>query len=668
MKLNNYIRCTILLLFLAAFCTGIAAAESPTEIVADPVADFPAMVYVSGTTVTIELNHNLPADSPNYYYADYYEVKGPKSNEKVYYRGGSSSNIDVIQFDVNATGDYLVHLCGYYNQSSYFSASNNRDNHRGQYFTFNVDEIIDEEGKSKLVVYPSDSYFAYWCDNKTAIYHTSEYSQLFNNGLYPDLMNTLADNNVLYSFYGNNLSSISWYSETDAVTLTGDKTVNTSTSSNSNFNSWKKKVISAYKPEINVNMSNIPEFEINYLYICEDHYLTVINKAGNDYISIHDCNHDIEWNALVNNVSKDGSEYSLKTFFEKFTNYFDDEEETVTELVDYPHYVSFSNMNALSEDLMNSREVSFAIYPSVAVDSDPVTPPIVSTMVTMPLTNSEETEYIDYKGAAISFSFKRLAQNSVTIVPVINEEGQINIVVKNELDSPSEPVLSGMSFPGDAEYLDVLEGASLIVENLNEQVVRNVESDLITEDTHIYSVMNIDFGDKKADINKALADNNGNVTLEFEVPVTDFEGNSVNGDELTVFHISESGGSAELEELKIIGSPIKKGDAEFGYYYVVTVNTTSFSAFAVASTEEIETPETPAVSASSSGKHIVIIPEEDNATNGSNSSAYERNITAPLPPIVQEIIEVVQGHLSIFSILVVLTSGLFMWSYIRRRI
>lgn len=682
----------ILLLFLAVFGLGTAVAAeignpinpAPSlPVLEDPILQYQSFIYVSnGTNVTIVLNENISSDSPNFYSVDYYEIISPgslTSNGRILYKNASIG--DVIQFEVNAVGEYTVHICGYFFNTEYKNpvySNNNNPGHRGQYITFKVVDLNEnnnndnptDDSDPELLILPSQSYFTYTCGSSdhNLNYYISSYDHLFTDDLYPDLLNVLKENNVIYNFYSNNLQAVSWYSsDSDIVKLKGEKNIIVSDGVNIE--------ISAYKPEFTVNMSKASEMNINYIFICPEHgdytakwHKSSITSDYDEYIhpteQISDCKHEFEWQAFVEDMYKENS----SDFFSYYEKPVDGDEETNPvgdgqggnpedeDKILYPHYVSFNNIRALYSDLAYRSAINLSFYPKI-IQEEAVPNPSEETGETGEL-NEDYLKFDEtLKTASIPFTFTREVRK-FTINTANVENGNIKVSLKSNPDStPEVPGLSNMFFP--EIYGEILQDTELVIETLNAQSIEDVESELITEETPVHAVINIDFSNvnTKNALNSELEKNNGKVALEFEVPAFDSEGNLIQKEDLAIFHVIDSEDGRTLEKLNIDYVSSKNID---NGYYVVTAYTSGFSPFIIAS-DEFESAKS-----NSAVENSVIIPDEELIKNGVNVPSYSTDVDSP--STIAGIVGKVRGHMSIFSIFVVLTSGLFMWDYIRRRV
>ena len=171
-----------------------------------------------------------------------------------------------------------------------------------------------------------------------------------------------------------------------------------------------------------------------------------------------------------------------------------------------------------------------------------------------------------------------------------------------------------------------------------------------------------------------MSENDLTVALTFSIPLLDENGNPINLEDIVVYHIiQDEDGQTQLVPLTIISREID------GDFISLTAHTTGFSPFAVVTTLPVVEPpkppeppqKTPSRSSSSMYSAVIISnapPEENKSTDpvGNSSNVTPPVIIPPIPDI--DIIRVVHGNLSIFSIFVVLMSGIFMWNYIRRNL
>ncbi|WNY28419.1 hypothetical protein MmiEs2_06040 [Methanimicrococcus stummii] len=683
MNSKNRIFFLTILLLLTIFIAGTAVAAADDDFDSEPiepVLNYPSLVYISGTTVTIELNNGISSDSPNYYSVDYYDVSGPDgSSGMIYY---NNSKIDLIQFEAAKTGSYVVHLCGSFLKSEYKSPVY-ESTHRGQYITFNVVDLNegDENQEPNLFIYPDKSYFTYTCGSTDRIFHTSYYNHLFSEEIYPDFSEELSENDVILNLYGNNLRSVSWYdSGLKVISLAGDRTIEYSGSSSGT--PVGKIEISDYKPEINVNVSKIPELDLNFIFVCSDHDssvyvkstrpdLEIVNETFESVpVSFSKCDSVFEWQAFVNDSFKQNSADFFLPYVDDETDENEDgnengngvgnENEEFEDL--YPHYVLFNDLSLLRDDLSLSKTIQLSVYPKL-IDETENDPDAGRENEDDENKNENSDEGIEpdltWISSSIPFTIKRVSQSYP--IYLVSDGDKLNLVLKTDAEPPEVPDLSKLAFPTTVN--DLFEGGDveLIVDALTEKSIENIETDLITDEVPIHSVLNIDFSSAavKDSLNEQLNSENEFVVLEFEVPAIDSLGNPISGDDLTVFHIIEVDGVQTMEKLnaKITSKGI--GDEK---YFVITAYTTGFSPFVIASVESEKTLS----SSSDPFGHAAIVPEnEPEEEEVQNPESYSNDIPKS---IVSDIVTKVQGHLSVFSILVVLTSGLFMWDYIRRRI
>ena len=98
----------------------------------------------------------------------------------------------------------------------------------------------------------------------------------------------------------------------------------------------------------------------------------------------------------------------------------------------------------------------------------------------------------------------------------------------------------------------------------------------------------------------------------------------------------------------------------------MTAATSGFSVFVVASADKDESgmPVPPAAPSSSDPEATILV---NPALDAESVQVPENENIKLLQPIL-EVIEKIRGHLSLFSILVVLMAGLFVWDYLRRTV
>jgi len=192
----------------------------------------------------------------------------------------------------------------------------------------------------------------------------------------------------------------------------------------------------------------------------------------------------------------------------------------------FSYAVSFDNLNLLKSNSSSSFPLKLEVYPYLIPAS--VSPPDLT-----------------FKTAAIPFMFYR----EFTSVPI-----QSGTVVIPYSAPHQAPALSSLNFPDVlSNILSSNSGVTLIVENLALTSVKNIETDLITDDTLIHAVINIGFSDPdvKDAVNGVLSDENAEVDLNFLVPTTDSAGNAISFSDLEIFHIIEKDGKPSVEKLKI---------------------------------------------------------------------------------------------------------------------
>ena len=203
-----------------------------------------------------------------------------------------------------------------------------------------------------------------------------------------------------------------------------------------------------------------------------------------------------------------------------------------------------------------------------------------------------------------------------------------------------------------------MNGNHLLIENLNSHVLDDAEDDEghLTPETAILSVTDISFENS---INEVLKENNEQVEISFVIPVDDVE---LNPNDIAVLHVSDDGEKKSLEKLESTVSFKIDGVK----YYSVTAKTSEFSSFAVISTGNPDS----GLSSNAGGQPIgeAFVVSQENSVPPTDVNGYDLGLSPSPISVVEDIVTKIQGHLSIFSVLVVLTSGLFMWDYIRRRV
>ncbi|WP_316558007.1 hypothetical protein [Methanimicrococcus hongohii] len=576
-------------------------------------------IYISGLNVMYSANFN---SNLSVYY-------GP-TNGSYYNAGGSSTYLSTVNFDAgqpvifdfpenrqlsdNELETYVLRVAG-----------------SGRYLTLCVDEILlptdldagtessgtessgtessgteseDIPEQSVKVIYPvySDR------PSPSASYFT--YLPEFYTAFDADIMENLAGSDVVYVFEDEQLRYIYWF---DNSLL------------QSNSETMAESGVFDFEFLVNMSEIEIEEANINVLFICPDHLPSYVGSYTSKDIpnnpDIESC--EIHWNLKLNESQITDADTEL------YLNFAEDS---------HSHIVSFTDVALLENDLSKSRTVALKFYAGYRN-----------------ALSDGSYEDISYEDISIPFKFSREYQ-SVQIKPVLDEDTGTFTV---EIDDDTTSSLSSLSFPESVSA--VLEGASLIIEPVSRSVLNEIESDELDETTNIYSIFSINFENNgeniKSELNNALTENDANVLLTFEIPKTDEI--ILDNDNLVVFHITDAEDGIDFEILK-------PSVEEIGDHYSITVSTSSFSTFAIASLESdkpVEPIPTP-VSKSESYGQATLIPER---IETEENSGYEGNITPNIPTIT-DIITAVQGYMSVFSVLVVLTSGLFMWDYIRRRI
>ncbi|MDV0444982.1 hypothetical protein MmiAt1_05340 [Methanimicrococcus sp. At1] len=661
--LSQFKFCLLFILLLSVFGTGLAAAaddfdpdkNSLNSILSGNlhILDYQETIYVNGETVTIVNNFESVRDGNmvrTYNGATY------SANSGIF----NVLAVNVIQFNLsditlNDDGQFVIYLCGSFNETD------TNVTHLDRELTFKVEskevEKLNTEDPEnadpdvKKIVYPVTGGFTHDFNKKP--YYIIDFSTYFNDGssVYPDFKETvLYENNMIYSFEQGCLRMIYWYETEDENEELEDGDAKTD--------------FIPYEPEFIMNLSSQNSFSLNHVFICpvHDSYIGYDSDSRTEKVNVagtllSECSETYQWNILINDDEKDGLNY-LCTYQDSHTDEnLNDDFEELPDVNDenaalYPHFMSL-NSDALRSDLLKNRNLAVTFYPYKVIQTDDNTPD--ENADPNEIGNEDEKEnVVSYHDAAYSFTFKREFRK-ISFNPVI-EDGKISISVKNDLSSPEVSGLSGISFPGSEALLEVLQNSELIVENLNSEVLKSIENEYLGDETPVHAVVNIDFSNKD-EINAILSETEGRVLLEFEVPMIDSEGNVIERDELNIFHIVEENGETKLVPLKI------ESVSRMDDYYIVTAGTPSFSSFAVASLEpEAKTSR----SGSNSFGFAAEIPVNEPETK-QNDTPEPYSIDIPQNPVT-DIIQKVQGHLSVFSILVVLTSGLFMWDYIRRRI
>ncbi|WP_338097147.1 hypothetical protein [Methanolapillus ohkumae] len=217
------------------------------------------------------------------------------------------------------------------------------------------------------------------------------------------------------------------------------------------------------------------------------------------------------------------------------------------------------------------------------------------------------------------------------------------ISVPTPISSSYQAQLSSLSFP--KELGDIFRGQQMMID---------FESDehefLITGASHdgttIVSCFDLSVGNE---INSALREKNLKAGLIFKIPKV-MDGELVNRDEITIFHKTESG--MEKLELEIDST----SDAD---NFIVTAYTTSFSPFAAML---IEKPAASSFEPSGSVQYV-----ENTSISGERPpQTITPLVNNPVRSTVETVLHKINGHFSLFSVLVVLISGMVMWNYLRK--
>lgn len=679
MKIRIPILFLTLLLLLAVFGAGTAAADTQFEDyfeknVNDQILGYNELIYVNGDTVTIVNNFETSS----------FPVR--KFNEMTY---GSASSIPAefkydidtqnqkttVQFNVSELGlrltenderyeDFTVYLCG--NVGGEYG-----NKHVDSEIRFRAEKIFEESEEPEngdeenpvtpayeIIVYPIQNGFTH--DFNIAPYYSTEYGSVFEDEtVYPDLKKELVAQNVIYCFDRGNLRFIQWY-PSEAEELNFEPAVS----------------LGGYKPEFILNLSELQAFYLNSVFICPEHDTFNISEYGNngskkflsvDGLPFSDCSSDIGWGVSIGGSEKEASDY-LMTYQDLYPAEEEDEmvdpekdpaspedgePEEETDVIIYPHFVSF-NSSALSGDLSKKRTQEIQFYPVLKAENGLEPQPGEPGKPNPTLPDEEEDEnddvFTSFIDQAYTFKFSRLYKS----VPIELTGDTLELV--SETTDYKKPLVSSLSFPEKVQ--SALKDNALIIENLNANALEDVEdnSGYLTPETSVLSVTDISF---EKSINDILAENNESVELSFVIP-TVLDGIELHPDEIAVLHISDDGEKKSLDKLE---AAVRLKEINGVKYYAVTAKTSGFSPFAVISTEN-RGSETVSKAGSPLGEAVVVPPEE--AVPAGDKNGFGNDLLPLI--IIEDIITKVQGHLSVFSVLVVLTSGLFMWSYIRRRI
>lgn len=556
-------------------------------------------------------------------------IKGgiaPEDQEFIYISG---SNVDAV-LNYNPSGSFRVDD-GFKTTKGAADIAYSRN---GNMYSFNISgfnlfslRISETTRNLTFSAYSSGSttpvFYPIYSDdtaNNPSYYYHYAVSILtsFDEGLFEKM----ADHDLVYRFSDNNLRSVYWFDGFRSVT-----------------NDYDKKFM-PMKMVYSVNMSDLQDIGISSLFICPSHDPNN-NKNGNGNptggAGKGSCVKDLEWVVSVNGELRDASDYLNINSQGKKANHFQ-------------HIVTFTDLSLLHNDLMSSQEVEFMFYPK------------------------------GYEETAVLFVFEREgAHVSISnYLEDVDEDGKFHVPIPSG-SSFGNPALSSMTFPAGTSSL--LSTATVLISDLDYSFFESFGSEDVFEDLDIvvHLFVDIDFGESKESLNQYLSESGQTVSLTFLVPKS-VGGTDVVIDELKIFHITKIDGQPTFEEL----SNLTVVNSENEEYYLATAEATGFSPFAVLSVSDSEdgsgsvTPgpdpvlnpdskladPSPSSSISlSSGTHQVsVIPEKISEATG-----FVPNLSS-ITPEIPAVIETLQGHLSLFSILVVFVSGMFMWNYIRRRL
>ncbi|MCL2142159.1 MAG: hypothetical protein FWH46_04715 [Methanimicrococcus sp.] len=451
-----------------------------------------------------------------------------------------------------------------------------------------------------------------WAKNGDFI---SYYSQAYTNSFYPQILREMRGENAVYIFENYHLRSYYWF----------PKNVDLSQPLPN-----ENEIFTEYGIAFDINTLDTPQsFTIKSIHICGEHFDSFLDE--NKTINPSDANsnycehHKNNWRAEIGSST--------------VTNVFGSNPSD--------HFKSIDS-SKLIDDLKNSQELPLKFYPLNREDY----------AETFMFNNLNFGEY----------AFKIVLPNGDEdiVVPILLPE--------NSLSGVSS--LTSMIFP--KEFIEdsgtsVLKDISVVIKEKSADEFSEL-FDSMSDDVQLY-IVDINFSsDKTSDINQFMSENNLVVSLAFNIPLTDEKGNPTRIEDIVIYHIvhDDDTGQDQLVPLTIISNEVNND------FIVVTAQTTGFSPFATTVTPQI--PPSPKKSSSSSIGRAVII-DNNNTTTGNDtpsSSKNDTNISIATPPIVVtpplqdlkevDFIETIRGNLSIFSIFVVLMSGIFMWNYIRRNL
>ena len=589
-------------------------------------------IYISGSNITAILNYCI---------CDFSVDSGSKTvigSDITFSQNGNTYSFDLSN-DADSVHAFSLRIKTLLSRSLTFdtyildspldSAADDDDN-----------EDVDEDVKT--VFYPTYSDRIGFLSS--VFYH---YDAGFFTSFDEDIFEKMADHELIYRFENQSLRSVYWFDGFQPET-----------------NDYGTEFM-PQKMVYSVNMSNLQDVSIGSLFICpahdpdSDEYDNTLGSAGNADKGL--CIEDLEWMVFINGELRVASDYLDIRVSEAEgpgngngnngnpgngsgnngtgnngtgNKPKPEDPDPIVDAESFQHVVTFIGLSSLYDDLLASPEVEFMFYPK------------------------------GYKEMAVLFVFEREGVY-VSIDPNLVDDVKLYVPISS-YSEPQNPTLSAMAFPKG--ILSALgNSATVSISSLNPAALGDFNSENLFEDSDIsvHLFVNIDFGNSKESVNQYLSENGETASLTFTVPKkvnSDGVMKNVMKDELKVFHATEAGGQKKLEELNLT---ITDDPNDPENYYIVTAETTGFSPFAIISVPSGQIDNLDPVSSSSSGSgQAVVIPAK------SSESPIEEAPEIPNSPIpgITEVIEFIQGYLSLFSVLVVLLSGMFMWNYIHSRL
>ena len=560
-------------------------------------------IYISDTTVTIEANLTNLALSPTWSVTFVSLSDSLGGNNVVQMIPIRQLNSSIIQFDISPDNP------GSYNVSLVYLSS------VAQNIIITTEPFIQDfdvgiNPDDPLLIYLSGSSLS--LNNSILYLFSYDYQYFSSNSLNPNLLNELVGKNFIYFFDGANIRSIYWYGSNDSDVI--------QFSSESGQSGSTEPPVTPYKPVFYVNPFKELDLSLNHIFYCPIHDF-YISGSSSPSASLEDCDSAIQWKVSMNGEEKDASLF-LETSGEAVSR----------------HFAFFNGRSLRGDSFPDSQELELKIYPILS-------------------------QSVNFESSALPFSFKIKPDIFEKIITIPFEGSGISITT---LD-PEKPSLSSLSFSGTAgdKISEILSGSSVIVKTLSENEFSSISE--IPSDVEIFTVIDIDFSQNKSVLNEYLSSTNQKAILTFKIPKI-VNNAAINQNHLKIYHIVEVDGKNKLEELNIVQiSEIEEPAGSNVWYYVISVETSGFSPFAVVSQvsgDDIFAP--PVYSENSSLGFLnsagTLQPNE------SDPSKNSKNEIGLPSQVIPNLVKKIKGHMSLFSVLVALMSGLFMWNYIHRKL